>query len=77
MEMLKDDKIWRYYEQTISNSVEANGENLEEKWKQIEKTVIWVAMILKLEGKKDSKQKWFDEEFKKVIENRVKLTYIR
>lgn len=58
MENLKNDKIRRSFEQTIRNSVEANGENVEEKWKHIEKTVKKVANILKREGKKDRKHKW-------------------
>lgn len=45
--------------------MEANGKNLGEKWRHIEKTVIRAVKMIKPEGKKDRKLKWFDEKWKK------------
>lgn len=51
MDKLQDDKI-RSFEQTFSNSVEPNGENLEAKLKHVKKTVMSAANILKPERMK-------------------------
>lgn len=55
IEKLRDSNIRKSFEQTVSNGLEAYRENLNERRKHIEITVIRVAKILKLEWMKDRK----------------------
>lgn len=50
-------------------------ENLQENWHTIEETVIRVGKVLKSIKKAGKRDRWFDEECKKTIENRDKAEW--